>query len=210
MTDAPSSTQTAQDDLAFLRALVQSGGGLQKPFGEIYLAGGLCYGAQLLLSMLNSGALWPVTPAASLAIGFGPTVVFCAILALILWRNRAMSPPTGQNKAIAQVFRCLGLTNLAFVVVIGAAAWREASFATWLIYPCCVFVLQGAAWMIAHTLRRRAWMLLVALGWFASGAAMAMFIDDIGAYILFAGAGLMLCMALPGWLLIRGSKMVAD
>jgi hypothetical protein len=215
VTDVPPATSSlhadgaARDDLAFLRALVQSGDGLQGPFGQIYLAGGLCYGAQLLLSVLGGGVLWPATPAIGTAIGLGPTVVFCGIMTLILWRSRRMTPPTGQSRAIAQVFSCLGLTNLAFILVIGAAAWREHSLTTWLIYPCCVFVLQGAAWMIAYTLRHRVWMLLVALGWFAAGTAMAVFIEDIALFIAAAGAGLMLCMALPGWLLVRRAKIVA-
>jgi hypothetical protein len=206
MTDAPPSPQ---DDLAFLRALVQSSDRMQKPFGQAYLAGGLCYGAQLLLSELQAGAIWSPTPLVSLAIGGLPTVVFLAILCWVLWRGRRTAPPTGAQRAIVNVFGSLGMANLGLVAVIGAVALRERSVTTWLIYPCCVFVLQGAGWLVAYNLRRRAWMGLIAAGWMAAAAAMAIFVENMPIYILVAGAGLLLLMALPGWLILRGSKMVA-
>jgi len=211
MNDAPlyPSPQSAQEDLAFLRALVQPGDGMQKTLGLSYLAGGLCYGAQLLLSGLDGLHLWPPTPAVSITIATGPTVVFCILMAWIVWRNRTEAPPSGAQRAIAKVFGTLGLSNLALIVVIGAVALRERSLTTWLIYPCCVFVLQGAAWLIAFNLRRRAWMGLIAAGWMATASIMAIFIETLPIFIVTAGVGLMLFMALPGWLIARGSKMVA-
>ena len=211
MNDAPlyPSPQSAQEDLAFLRALVQPGDGMQKTLGLSYLAGGLCYGAQLLLSGLDGLHLWPPTPAVSITIATGPTVVFCILMAWIVWRNRTEAPPAGAQRAIAKGFGTLGLSNLALIVVIGAVALRERSLTTWLIYPCCVFVLQGAAWLIAFNLRRRAWMGLIAAGWMATASIMAIFIETLPIFIVTAGVGLMLFMALPGWLIARGSKMVA-
>ncbi len=70
------------------------------------------------------------------------------------------------------VFAAVGMSNLALVAVIGSVALREKSITTWLIYPCTVFVLQGAAWLMAYTLRRRAWLGLVALGWFVTALGM--------------------------------------
>jgi hypothetical protein len=210
MTDVPPTPQSAQEDLAFLRALVQSGGGMQKPFGQLYLAGGLCYGAQLVLSALDSGVLWPRIAAVSITIAAAPTVVFCLLLCLILWQNRGTAPPTGSQRAVSHVFQCLGLSNLALIVVIGAVALRERSLTTWLIYPCCVFVLQGAGWLVAYTLRRRAWMGLIAAGWMATAAVMAIFIDTMAVFVPATGVGLILLMALPGWLILRGSRMVAS
>ena len=209
MTDVPPSPYTAQDDLAFLRALVQSGGGMQKPFGQLYLAGGLCYGAQLLLSALDGGVLWPQTPAVSLTIAIAPTVVFAAIMTWVIWRGRVATPAVGVQRTIGTVFGCLGMSNLALIVVIGAVALRERSITTWLIYPCCVFVLQGAGWLVAYSLRRRAWMGLIAAGWMATASVMAIYIESMPIFIVAAGAGLMLFMALPGWLILRGSKLLA-
>jgi len=39
---------------------------------------------------------------------------------------------------------------------------RLHSLTVWLIYPCTVCVLQGAAWSVAFVLRRRPWLGLVA------------------------------------------------
>ena len=206
MTDAPPSPQ---DDLAFLRTLVQSSDRMQKPFGETYLAGGLCYGAQILLSALDTGAIWPPTPIVSIAIASLPTVVFLAILGRVIWRGRTAAQPTGAQRAIVNVFGSLGMANLGLILVIGAVALREHNLTTWLIYPCAVFVLQGAAWLVAYSLLRRGWMGMMAAGWMASAAIMAIFIQTTSVFIVVAGGALMLFMALPGWLILRGSKLVA-
>jgi len=212
MTDASPpapSVQSAQDDLAFLRALVQTGDVMQRPFGESYLAGGLCYGAQLLLSGVDGLGLWPPAPAVSIAIAIAPTVIFCLLLAWIIRRARTGAPPAGMQRTIGKVFGCLGLSNLGLIVVVGAVALRERSLMTWLIYPCAVFVLQGAAWLVAYNLLRRPWMGLIAAGWMIAAAVMAIFIETMPVFIVVAGVGLMLFMALPGWLILRGSKLVA-
>jgi hypothetical protein len=52
-------------------------------------------------------------------------------------------------------------------------------------------------------MRRRTWLLLVAFGWFTSAVAMAFSVMTSGYFILFAGLGLWLCMALPGWIVLR-------
>jgi len=212
MTDAPTpdpQIRSAQDDLAFLRALVQTGDVMQKPFGQAYLAGGLCYGAQLLLSGLDGLGLWAPTPAVSITIAIAPTVVFCLLLAWIIGRARTNAPPAGMQRTIGKVFGCLGVSNLGLIVVIGAVALREHNLTTWLIYPCAVFVLQGAAWLVAYNLLRRAWMGLIAAGWMIAAAVMAIFIETMPVFIVVAGLALMLFMALPGWLILRGSKLVA-
>jgi hypothetical protein len=100
----------------------------------------------------------------------------------------------------------VGLANLALIAVVGSVAWREQSATTWLIYPCAVFVLQGAAWLFAFMMRKQIWLLGVALGWFACAIAMALTVTMAGWFILFAGAGLWLCMALPGWAILRQTR----
>jgi hypothetical protein len=73
-------SETLRDDLAFLRALAEQGGQNAGAWGEGYFAGGLIYGAQLLLhagqalGLVSSAAPW------SLLIGLGPTLVFIATM----------------------------------------------------------------------------------------------------------------------------------
>ena len=82
------------------------------------------------------------------------------------------------------MFGSVGLANLAFIVIFGSLAWRWHSTTTWLIYPCVVMILQGMAWLVAYMLRRRAWMGVVAAGWFITGLAMAACIDNRAGYIV--------------------------
>ena len=194
--------QSARDDLAFLRAIAGGDEAVQmRTFGETYFAAGLIYGGQMLLHAAQ--AMGWIGQGAGLAIGLGPTVLFIPVLAAILWRNRAQRLSGAVSRAVGAVFGAVGLANLVLIVIIGAIALHEHSLQTWLIYPCSVFVLQGTAWLFAFMMRRRVWFALVALGWFASAIAMAFSVFALNWFILFAGAGLWGCMALPGWLILR-------
>ena len=198
--------QSARDDLAFLRALVgDDEQRTQRNFGEIYFVSGLIYGGQMLLHAVQALGLLPPDGLTSLAIGLGPTVVFVPVLLWLIWKQRADKPSGTVGRAVAGVFGAIGLANLVLIMVIGSIALREHSIATWLIYPCSVFVLQGTAWLFAFMMRRRGWTLLVAAGWFASAVAMALSVTALGYFILFAGLGLWLCMALPGWAMMRNA-----
>jgi hypothetical protein len=203
-------TQSLRDDLAFLRALVEPTDGGQRywrAFGEAYLAAGVCYGAQLLLVVAQMLGLLPATSGVSLAIGILPTVVFIGLLVWIIVRHRAAQAGAGlMARAVGNLFGVLGMANLGLAAAIGWVAIREHNMTTWLIYPCCVFILQGAAWLVALSLRRKAWYAWVAAGWIVTGLGMAVAIEATGWFIAFAAAGLVLCMALPGWHLMRTNR----
>ncbi len=199
--------QSARDDLAFLRAIAGGDDSLQmRTFGEAYFAAGLIYGGQMLLhaaqnlGWLRGDAMW------GLAVGLGPTLLFAPVLAFIIWRNRNNRLSGAVARAVGGVFGAVGLANLFLIVVIGSVAWHQRNAQTWLIYPCCVFVLQGMAWQFAFVMRRRVWFAAVAAAWFICAVAMALSIFTIGYFIAFAGLGLWLCMALPGWLMLRRPK----
>jgi len=198
--------QSVQDDLAFMRSLVESGSGVQGAFGEAYLAAGICYAAQMVLTAGQSVAWLPNTAAWSLTIGLAPTVVFLAVLVWIIWRSRHAVPMGVVGRAIGAVFACVGIANLALVAVIGSVALRQHSLTTWLIYPCAVFVMQGAAWLVAFSLRRHAWLALVAIGWFATAIVMACYIEKTGYFIVLAGIGFVLLMVVPGAVMMRTSR----
>ena len=196
--------QSAREDLAFLKTLVggNENAGM-RALGEAYLAGGLIYGVQVLLPVAQGLGWLPKNDLASLLTGIGPTAVFVPVLIWIIRRNRTDMPKGMVGRAVAGVFAAIGLSNLFLIAVVGAVAWREDSQTTWLIYPCAVFVLQGTAWLFAYMMRRRRWLLLVAIGWFASAVGMALSVAATGYFILFAGLGLWFCMALPGWIILR-------
>jgi hypothetical protein len=198
----------ARDDLAFMRALVEPDDRWLKQFGETYSAAGLCYCAQMLLHAGQFLGLTPAQGLGGLAIGVGPTVVFLALLIWIIWRNRGVVGG-GTARAVGSVFGAVGLTNLALVLIIGSIAWRMHSLTIWLIYPCAVMVLQGMAWLVAFTLRRRGWMAIVAVGWFVTGLGMALFIDNMAGFVAAAGLGMFCFMLLPGLWMLRHARQTS-
>lgn len=198
--------RTAQEDLAFLRALVERDDGTATAWAKGYFAAGLIYGAQMLMHAGQFLGLLPGDGLTALAIGLGPSLVFIPVAVWITLRHRSDRPPTAASQAIGAVFGAVGAANLALIVVIGWAALQHRSLAIWLIYPACVFILQGAAWTAAWMVRRRAWLGLVAAAWFAFAIAMGLTTDRIGLYVLFCGLGIWSCMALPGWLMVRAGR----
>jgi len=206
-----SDIQSARDDLAFLRGLVgePSETVQTRALGEGYFAGGLIYGGQMLLHAGQGLGLLPMSGLPALAIGLGPTIVFIPVMVWIIARNRRNAEPGVAGRAVARMFSVVGLANLVLIAIIGTVAWRHRSLDIWLIYPCTVFVLQGMAWLFAWMMRRRAWHGLVAFGWFAAALAMGFTVSSPAWYILFAGLALWLCMALPGFLMVRGTRAAA-
>ena len=205
MTD--SETQAIRDDLAFLRGLVQRGDDFLKWFGRAYFAAGVCYLGQTLLGLAQSFGWIPTTNRVlNLVIGIGPTAIFLIALVVLLRLDRAKPAPGQANRTIGAVFGAVGLSNLVLIWVIGSAALREKSLTIWLLYPCAVFILQGAAWLTMFALRRRAWIGLVAATWFVCALGMGWGIGDLTQFAVFASAGLLFGMTLPGaWLMTRKS-----
>lgn len=202
--------KTAQDDLAYLRALVEAPGNFQRSFGEAYFAAGLCYGVQMLLHAGQALGWIAENGLPALLIGFGPTVVFLGLLAWVIVREQTSSRPAGGAvaKAVAAVLSSVGIANLVLIFVIGIVALREKSLVVWLIYPCTVMVLQGMAWMVIYALRRRAWFAGVAAGWYVTAAAMAIGVayQNFALFIGAAGLGFIAFMLVPGWVMMRQAR----
>jgi len=208
MSDTHNSS-SAEADLAFMRALVD-GGRQPVPMAgpSIYLAAGLLYGAQCIYHLIEivTPVRWPGP--LSLAVAIGVNGIFFTWLTIVLVRDRSRRlGGSGTSRAINAMFAATGLANLCFVAVYGLnAAWMQ-QFGFWLLYAATVFILQGAAWWVAWLMRRKVWMLLTALGWFASGTALGLILQrDMAAYLAVCAAALFLCMALPGWLMIRQAR----
>jgi hypothetical protein len=202
-------TQALRDDVAFLRNLVAGSDRWLVGFGEGYFAAGLIYGAQMLMHAGQLLGLAPGSGVWALAIGIGPTLVFIPLVTWITWRHRGQALPTPAGRAVTAVFAVAGLSNLALIAVIGSVAWREQSLTTWLIYPCAVFVFQGAAWWVAYCVRRKAWLACVGAGWFIAAIAMAFSVTEIAHYILVAAVGIWALMAAPGWAMMRAGRAAA-
>jgi hypothetical protein len=208
MSDTPTQS-TAEADLAFMRALVDGGKQPTLIAGpSIYLAAGLLYGAQCLYHLVEllTPIDWPGP--LSLAVAIGVNIAFFTWLTIVVVRERGKRVAgSAASRALSTMFGATGLANLGFVAVFGLnAAWRH-DFSFWLLYAATVFILQGAAWYVAFLMRRKGWMALTAIGWFASGIALGLILDrNITAYLAICCAALFLCMAVPGWIMIRQSR----
>ena len=199
----------ARDDLAFMRSIVAAGEDTMRPMGAAYFAAGLCSGIQCLLHGLRMLGWDPGWAGVDLAIGILPTVVFLAIMILLVARDRGRPRlESSTSRAIGIAFACVGLANLALIAVIGLVAWGQQSLQTWLIYPCVVMILQGMAWLFAYMLRRRAWLGGIAAGWFATGIGMAAALaaESESGFLIILGFGLFAFMTAPGAWLMRSAR----
>jgi hypothetical protein len=204
-------TPSAQDDLAFMRALVDSAGGSGLPvaFGEGYFAAGLIYGLQTLSAFVQMATHVPYFSSLSLVFGVGPTVIFSVVIAWIIWRHRGEGGGGVTARAVGTTFGCLGLANFALICVIGSVAYRQHSLIIWWIYPCVVLVTQGAAWLVSSSLRRSRWQAVVALGWFAGAIAAAQVLDRPMWFVFVLTLCLFGLMAIPGYVMMRQARKAA-
>jgi hypothetical protein len=136
-------------------------------------------------------------------------VIFVLLLVVIYLRNPWRARGGFASRAVAAVFSAVGTANLFLIAIFASLALREHSIKIWLLYPCTVLVLQGAAWMVAYSLRRHAWFAVVAIGWFLTGLLMGLAIENIGWFILLGGIGFFAFMLVPGLMIMRQARRPA-
>jgi hypothetical protein len=180
---------------------------MQSTIGEAFLWAGSLYGAQCILHWLQTLELMPSEGLGALAISLLPTILFCGVLAWIIWKDRKIKVTGVGARALGAVFQGAGLANLVMAFVFAYGATKAESFGLWLYHPIVVCMFQGVAWYVSWVVLRRAWLGLVALGWFATTVALGVAVyADIGAYLAILGVALIVLMAVPGWVIWRGAK----
>jgi len=205
-----SDLETARDDLAYMRSLVRGGGAMQSTIGEAFTWAGALYGGQCLLHWLQTLHLMPEEGLGALAIVWAPTLVFCIILGVIIWKDRNKPAAGASARALNAVFQGAGLANLVMAFVFGYGATKAESFGLWLYHPIVVCMFQGVAWYVAWNIMRKAWLGLVAAGWFATTVALGITVfGDIGIYLLTLGVALIAFMCVPGLIIWRGAQKAA-
>ncbi|HWB46853.1 MAG TPA: hypothetical protein VG900_15555 [Hyphomicrobiaceae bacterium] len=199
--------QSARDDLAYLRGLVSESGQFQAVAGELFAWAGFIYGVQCIGHFLNAVGVLPLPPQGQLALAFGPTILFLAVLGAVLWRVRKTPQTTGvATRALNAAFQGAGLANLVMAFVFAYGANTAHNFTIWLYHPIVVCMFQGVAWFVAWTIRRRAWVGLVALGWIVTTITLGVLVGNIAGYLLTLGLGLILFMGVPGYAMMRSGK----
>ncbi|QGZ96315.1 hypothetical protein [Terricaulis silvestris] len=205
-----SDVQSARDDLAYMRGLVSGTGPMQATIGECFFWAGLLYGGQCFLHWLQTLEIAPSEGLGALAIAFVPTIAFCAILTVIIWKDRKTKVTGVAARALGAVFQGAGLANLVMAFVFAYGANKAESFGLWLYHPIVVSMFQGVAWFVAWVILRKPWIGFVAAGWFIMTVALGVAVyESIGAYLLTLAIGLTVLMAIPGWIIWRGAKRAA-
>lgn len=201
-----------EDDLAFMRAIVEGGGRPPMTLAICYLAGGLLYGLQCLFHVGQVIGLirWP--DLANLAFVVGITAAFLGVLTWAILRDRkdggANRGPLA-TRVTSAAFSATGMANAAVIIVFAAGAMRDQDFAIWLYYAAIVFALQAAAWYVAWMLKKKGWMLAVSLGGWVTAVALGLLVRQPVAYLGVCTAALFLLFALPGWMLFRDARAKA-
>jgi hypothetical protein len=200
-------TESARDDLAFVRALMSESGQVQSSLGQALLAGGVCYGVQCLLQgVFAAGVQVPV--AVHLIVGFAPTILFLIAITVIAMRDRSRSQHSVGTRAINAAFGGGGLAAMTTALIFGYLAYRTQNMGTWLLHPIMICVVQGTVWYTAYAVRRRGWYGLVAGGWFGTSLLLAWLLGRgnealMPLFLLILAAALLGLMALPGWIMTR-------
>lgn len=198
-----------EDDLAFMRAIVEGGGRPPMTLAICYLAGGLLYGLQCLFHVGQVIGLirWP--DLANLAFVVGITVAFLSVLTWAILKDRrdgrANRGPLA-TRVTSAAFSATGMANAAVIIVFAVGAMRDQDFAIWLYYAAIVFALQAAAWYVAWVLKKKGWMLAVSLGGWVTAVALGVLVRQPIAYLGVCTAALFLLFALPGWALFRDAR----
>jgi len=211
MSDKPAKHRpnSPEDDLAFLRSIVDGAGRPSLTLAVCYLAGGLLYGLQCLFHIGQAAGVirWP--DLANLTFVIAVTAAFLSILTWAILKDRkdglARRGPVAA-RALNAAFSATGMANTAVIIVFGVGAWRDQDFAVWLYYAAIVFALQAAAWYMAWMLKRRGWMLAVALGGWVTAVALGVLVRQPILYLYVCTAALFLLFALPGWILFRDAR----
>ncbi|MEQ1812002.1 MAG: hypothetical protein ABL889_18890 [Terricaulis sp.] len=198
--------ESARDDLAYMRSLVGGTERMQATIGEAFFWAGLLYGVQCALHWLQTQHLAPDEGPLALAIVVVPTVLFIGVLTMILIKDRKAPPGGPAARALGSVFQGAGIANLvmAFVFAYGAQAYDSPGL--WLYHPVVVCMFQGVAWYVAFNVLRKAWLGVVATGWFVTVIALGVLMSNIGAFVSTLAIALTVLMAVPGWIIWRGAK----
>jgi hypothetical protein len=203
-----SDIQSARDDLAYLRSLVDEDWrpGLWA-FGAIYVTVGITLVAHVLISWGAAAGYLPLRGtslvAAYIALYAVASVVWTWIGGRVRRQLRSGAPATsvkGRAGGVALMSAFLGHLVMLVVFVIVAVRQRNVVFLE--LAPLVLFTLQSGAWFVIHALRRQRWQLVVSFGWLGAVLALAPLVGT-SAFGLGIAATAVVLMIVPGAHMMR-------
>ncbi len=199
--------QMKEVDVAWLKALAESGKNAPLQMGPYLAAGGLWFGgASLTLALMQMGVLG--LPASAIgwvwivaALGFG------ASMYLLIRRDCAVGQP-GHNKVINGAWSGAGFGIFTFWAATALMAMQLESVEVLNTISLAVLVIYGILWWAIGTVTGAVWMRTLALLSFASTAPVALAVGTQFVWLAYTCA-LVVCALLPGIYLMRvGGKAV--
>jgi hypothetical protein len=208
MSDAtqPNAAQTAREDIAFMRALVEEGARGPLFGGSILLATGLIYS-------VASAAVWVVLTRAPREAGpsmpwiWGSALLaqFLIMAVLITRIRRGRTAPTRSNLVFARVWNGVGLAIMSCLASFTLTAWTSHRPEVFAAFPAVILALYGVGWMVTASSSTARWTWAVALLSFAFAVVSGAFAGSVNLPLLFALA-LLVLLAAPGAILIKQAR----
>jgi hypothetical protein len=205
-----SDADSARDDLAYLRSLVEDDWrpGLWA-FGAIYATVGITLVAHVLISWGAASGYLPLRGASLV----GAYVALYAVASLIwTWiggkvrrhvqSGAAAASVKGRAGGVALMSTFLGHLVMLAVFVIVAVRQRNGVFLE--LAPLVLFTLQSVTWFVVHAMRRQRWQLVVSWGWLVAVLALA---PLVGTSAFGAGIAVtaIVLMVVPGVHMMRAA-----
>ena len=198
--------QSLRDDIAYLKAMADSGHSRGAGGGVILMSAGLLFGAASIGQYLAMQHVIPVTMASA---GFGwlvAAVAFLAMLALVKlrWRSEGSSAA-----APSAVWQGVGMGCFFIFVALALATWRTQSPLLIEFAPSIIFILYGAAWIASGAAMRQSWMQFTGWGGLVAAGVTAWYIGQPVSYLLYA-IGLILLAFIPGVLFVLKARRTGE
>lgn len=207
-----SDTQSAREDLAFLRSLVDED---WRPgawaFGAIYVSLGAALVAHVLISWAADEGYLPLRGVALMA-----TYVALYTVASFVWtwigglvrreaQRRAAQAGNVKGRAGGAVLVSAFVGHLVMLLVLVIVAVRQQNGVFLELAPLVLFTLQSVVWFVLHALRRERWQLVVGWGWLLAVIGLAPFVGT-SAFGLGIAATAVVLMIVPGVYMMRAGR----
>lgn len=196
--------QTLKDDVAFLRALAETGAAGAAREGAILLASGAVFSLVAVQTWaIDAGLLHPPRAVGGWLWldGFIPFLLAWALISA-KFRNR---PPGAASRALTATWAGVGpaLVVVAVGLEVGSRGLGLPFLAKW-VFPLVLFTLIGGAWGVAFAVRRRKLFGLVAAGSFAAVILCGALMGRPEEWLALS-AGLLLLVAVPGGVILAAA-----
>lgn len=194
-----------RDDLAFLRALAEDGARTPLLGGAILAAAGGCYGTASLLQWLILTDVIDVPKVWLFGLWAIAVAVHMTLQGILIGKvAKRCGAESSANRTYHEVWSGVGIGCFVLIAALGLASWKAQTGLLIGFAPSIILVLYGAAWWVAASVSKLAWIRLVAIASFAAAIGMGLMIGSTSVWLAYALA-LFLLAFIPGLLLSRRS-----